>query len=393
MKFSYYNPIIFCATLAIGFVCTPTAQAASFNFSYGVGTTREQKVGFEMAGQLWSSYLTDNVALNFHVDMTVMSDQHLGGATPAIQFLQDYSSFSRVLNQDRKSANDNTAVSSLSSISSIGGMVDRLKNGKVEQNMFMLLTTANARAVGVPVNSLSYGGLDGYIQLNSKAKWNYDFLRQSSIASTEHDFLTVAMHELGHTLGFISGLDGGDRLSSLDLYRFSSNSVSKKAVDFSIGSSAYFSIDGGKTNLANFSKGEGSDTYQAGHWNSNSPVGVMNPSLKAGTRVGLSTLDLRAMDVIGWDINQQTASNPAALNLAQLKSLAEKEATSAWQGDRSRDVAQMIANSEVYHLGYSKWWQTGAKESPQSVPEPTSVMGLLGMALLGLKSRCKRSAQ
>jgi PEP-CTERM motif len=415
MKFSHYNPIMFLATLAAGFVCAPAAQAVSFNFTYDQGTTWDQKVGFEMAGQLWSSYLTDDVPLNFHVGMTEMSGQNLGGAMPAIKPTQDYSSFLSKLNQDKKSAHDYTAVSSLNGTST---SFKSLKKGSFQQERRMMLTRANSKALnlgtittsyggvdtsvsdsGVTVTSplgtitTSYGGLDGYIQLSSTAKWNYDFLRQNSVASTEYDFLTVAMHEIGHTLGFISGLDGANKSSSLDLYRFSSNSVSKNAVDFSMGSSAYFSIDRGKTNLANFSTGEGGDSYQAGHWNSNNLVGLMNPNLKAGTRVGLSQTDLIAMDAIGWDINQQTVSNPAALDLARLKALAETEAASAWQGDRSTDVARMIADSDIYSLGYSKWWQSGAEDSPQSVPEPTSVMGLLGMALLGLKSRYKRSAQ
>jgi hypothetical protein len=395
MKFSHYNPIMFLATLAAGFVCAPAAQAVSFNFTYDQGTTWDQKVGFEMAGQLWSSYLTDDVPLNFHVGMTEMSGQNLGGATPAITSNQDYFLFQSGLTNDKKSANDYTAVSSFANRSDNIATFRSVKNGSLQQNRKMMLTRANSKALGLGAltNTFTYGGLDGYIQLSSTAKWNYDFLRQNSLGSTEYDFLTVAMHEIGHTLGFISGLDIKNVSSSLDLYRFSSNSVSKNAVDFSMGNSAYFSIDGGKTNLANFSTGEGGDTYQAGHWNSNNLVGLMNPNLKAGTRVGLSQLDLLAMDAIGWDLNQQTASTAAALDLATLKTLAETEAASAWQGDRSKDVAQMIADSGVYHLGYGKWWETGAEKSPQSVPEPTSVMGLLGMALLGLKSRYKRSAQ
>ena len=38
-------------------VSTKVAQALSFNFTYEPGTSLEHMLGFEMAGQIWSSYL------------------------------------------------------------------------------------------------------------------------------------------------------------------------------------------------------------------------------------------------------------------------------------------------------------------------------------------------
>lgn len=40
------------------------AKALNFNFSYAPGTTEEQMIGFEMAGNYWSNYLKDDVTVN-----------------------------------------------------------------------------------------------------------------------------------------------------------------------------------------------------------------------------------------------------------------------------------------------------------------------------------------
>lgn len=53
------------ASMAIA-TTSPAAQALQFNFSYAPGTTLEQEIALEVAGGVWSSYLSDPVGVNIY---------------------------------------------------------------------------------------------------------------------------------------------------------------------------------------------------------------------------------------------------------------------------------------------------------------------------------------
>ena len=106
--------------------------------------------------------------------------------------------------------------------------------------------------------------LDGYIVINQSYDWSYDFSREGTAPESTLDFLTLAMHEIGHQMGFVSGLDGMlnvNRLYSgetqvngfplLDLFRHTTDDGSTidnpdgSVSDLTLGVNAYFSVDGG----------------------------------------------------------------------------------------------------------------------------------------------------
>ena len=120
--------------------------------------------------------------------------------------------------------------------------------------------------------------------------------------------------------------------------------MAKGKIDLSTGGNPYFSIDGGATNLANFASGAytdfNGDGYQASHWKNGSGVGIMNPILGAGERKDISSLDLKAMDVIGWDIDTSGS------DWQQMYDNAVQESETAAIQDRTKDVEKMIKESE-----------------------------------------------
>ena len=191
-------------------------------------------------------------------------------------------------------------------------------------------------------------------------------MRDGTVADNSLDFVSVALHEVGHVLGFVSGVDDGDWLNvvteardkgkavkddamkfatPLDLFRYGSEGQ----IDLSMGTEAYFSIDGGRTNLGNFSTGEysdfGGDGFQASHWkqSDDNSLGIMDPVLKLGQVRQISSLDTKAMDVMGWDV-----VNPGELNWQELYDNASDEAEDALIEDRDKDVEKMIKESENY---------------------------------------------
>jgi hypothetical protein len=448
------KPLMFLAlasTVAIG--NDKPAQAVNINFSYAPGTTLEQMIGFEMAGGIWSSHLADNVSVNIYVEMANdLPTNVIGGGLPGISAKQSYKTLRNKLQADQKSIEDLSAVNNLPQ-DSFRALVEGGESSKY--NRYLNMTRANAKAVG------TIGGtdpaLDGYILMSDLNEhpfaWNYNYT-SSTVATNQLDFLSVGIHEIGHILGFVSGVDkpgwltqinnsGEDdddestlngklqHVTPLDLFRYSSESVAAGGsgtpwIDMSFGGNPYFSVDGGKTILGYYSTGEdtslGGDGEQASHWKHNdNPLGIIDPVLSQGQRRSISTLDRQAMDVIGWDLGTGTTDLANLDSQVKARLAARIGQTVAWleanpleaalllAQDRTQDVDTMIKESKIYEWGYNckatntcwkqegLWqdfhWQTlnSSPSNPQakSVPEPTSLAGLLGIALLGIGSLFK----
>ena len=360
--------------------------------------------GFEVAGRIWSTYLKDNIALNIHVGVSSsLPTGVIGGALPGIRSAQKYKDVVRGLESDVKSADDISSLNGLKIKSDYEAQFDNfdLKDGKnkgsVVKTRSINITSANAKSINLGVGNAD--DLDGVILLSDLSQtnlsWNYDFTRTSSITRRSLDFLSTAMHEIAHVLGFVSGVDKPGWLSSqasnkgtadlykkslderiantttLDLFRYSS--VAGEGVNDlsygSIGSDKFFSVDGGKTSIAQFATGEnralGGDGEQASHWkNQHNPIGIMSPTLDRGARVNISAIDLRALDVIGWDVDARGVALPidwSAIVSQAKQSLASRVgqtvdwletqpdlAARSLSQNRDQDISRMIAQSQIY---------------------------------------------
>jgi hypothetical protein len=156
----------------------------------------------------------------------------------------------------------------------------------------------------------------------------------------------IAAHEIGHALGFMSGVDILDTngssqyyndnqfsyVSPLDLFRYSADSKNVGAIDWTADNRAkYFSIDGGVTKIADFSTGETfGDSRQAGHWKDNLGLGILDPTIAPGELLTVSENDKKALDAIGWNradsglLNNAVSSQNA---IAGISRFASAEAT------------------------------------------------------------------
>ena len=404
--------LVTCSTVILS---NTTAKALNFNFTYAEDTTLEQRLGFEMAGKIWSSYLTDDIDVEIHVEMTDLLPKNvIGGALPGIDANQQFRHMYDQLDSDRTSVDDTLAFTTMATDNGkqFRGVAD---NYQINNNQHINLTRANSKALGL-IDSSSHD-LDGYILMSNltaeSVDWNYDF-QNYNVPDNTLDYLSVALHEIGHVIGFVSGVDDPNWLSSLfkaqesqstageigrknpesngsydqlgveqnyvtmlDMFRFSEESTSftENYVDLSVGGQKYFSIDGGDTDLGKFSTGKKGDGYQASHWKEqDNPLGIMDPTLGLGEQGNISELDLRAFDVIGYD------RQPGAVNLDLLslfdqtkQELADElgigvgyidevldgatydlidQALADSNQDRTQDVIDMIEGSEVYEWGF-----------------------------------------
>ena len=383
-------------------------SGVDFNFTFASGVTDEQIIGFELAAEIWSQYLTDSytnienveefIDVNIHVEIgdDLLPENIIGGAFPKIETVK-YEDVYDALFNDVTSDVDLQAVDSLLDRKTLDILVGQ---DVVEYNYEMRTTRANLKAIGLVEGDSEQ--LDGYIVMNSLANtpvsWSYDYVNAAKPDTL--DFLSTALHEIGHTLGFVSGIDySGDDDDSLlnelinlndwtreiasyfevdsnagsitatsimDLYRVSVESEILGITTLTEGEAATFSLDQSFSELA-FATGA---DYQASHWiNSvlDSGLGIMNPTLGLGERWSISDNDLTVIDAIGWDIDYT-----AEIDLEALFSSAQLTVENAAIVDRVTDI-DTILNTEAYNWSSRSssssstgWWWSSRSSSSSS---------------------------
>ncbi len=318
------------ATLAaIIFTCLISVNAdaqLAFNFSSSGNT--EADAAFTEATAAWSSEFNDAISINLGLVF-----ENLGGvtlaSTQAAEQTQTFTEFLNAVDADISSSHDQTFRNSLPVGSGFSVYINRTTDSSGAENEVpyvdndgglnnetVRLTTANAKALGLRASNDPL--LDATISFNSSFAWDFD--RNDGIDPGSLDFIGIAMHEIGHAMGFVSGVDvldaNGDGLSdddefdyvsALDFLRHSADSVGAGAdIDWTADEREKFlSIDGGTSELiagsAHWSTGfEYGDGEQASHWKEGGNIGIMEPTTSAGLINSISGTDLIVFDVIGY---------------------------------------------------------------------------------------------
>ena len=307
--------------------CLAPSNALVVSLNPAAGMDPNALAGFQAAANYWQSQLTDNVTVNVNVGFSALGPGILGsaGSTSAVFSVADVRA---ALIGDATSTNDMLAIGNLPTLSGLGGIsfltqvnsetgstAVTLDNDNSNNNRFLDLNTANAKALGwIAPDPLA---ADASITFSSLFSWDFD--QSNGVGAGLQDFVGVAIHEIGHALGFVSGVDIVDGYignptnldnyaiySALDFFRFSAPGT----LNLAAGDVAYFSLDGGTTNLGNFSTGRiYGDEEQASHWKDNLGLGIMDPTAQPAGQINTpSTLDLVAFDVIGWNLVPEPSS-------------------------------------------------------------------------------------
>lgn len=300
---------------------------------------------FQIAADYWGSILTNDVEIRIGVEIRPLGRQ-LGISSNT---LMDYAvtdwvdgvtatKSGSVLDQTivMPELVDGGATFVTTGTDAAGGSdsgVYRLVEGSTESSKTLYTNTAVVKAVGgeASYSNANVDKVDGSIAFNSDAAFDYDPTDGTTAGS--YDFLTIAIHELGHALGFSSGLDTLDAGSApkgesggtdwndsslytaLDMFRYSNDPNDVVAgegavLDLSVGTETYFSVDGGKTAVADnrFATGvHNGDGDEASHWQDTegcTEIGLMSPTACSGSADVVAAVDLAAMDAIGWNLDE-----------------------------------------------------------------------------------------
>jgi hypothetical protein len=276
--------VLFVLPLLCAFALPAHALTMDFYTITGDTITTAESNAFQTAADAWESVLTNNVTVDVGIGFSnTLGSNVLGSTTPSLDYV-NYLTFLTALTSNETTSINQTAVASLPATESSN----------------ILLTTAQTKALGLS----NYSGSDGTIQFNSN--FNFDNSRNSGggIASNSYDLIGIAEHEIGHLLGFDSNLDIGylnnnvAMRTALDMFRYSAPNTPS----YALGASSYFSINRGVTNIAPFSTGVGD---QASHWANgyeiNGANALMDPEGSLGETINITSLDLKAMNAIGWN--------------------------------------------------------------------------------------------
>jgi hypothetical protein len=294
------------ATALAGLGAATPSQAITINLintgGVEVGTAAYQ--GFAAAAHYWETVLTDNVTLNFRVGFTSagFAPTTLGQTSSASGNVQQ-ATWRTAITNDATTALDRSVIAHLPTFSSTT----------------VNLNNTVQKALGIYTGAAST--IDATITFNSARAFDFD--TRDGFQGVASDFISVAVHEMGHALGFTSAVGPNTTLNSrpsnTDLFRYKNG-----AWDITYAGNPYFSIDGGTEYLNNAGFSAGPDGFQTSHWREGArihdgvnctvlleaQVGILDPT-GGLCQMGIVTAqDLAIMDAMGWNLNTNILNNP-----------------------------------------------------------------------------------
>ena len=285
------------ATLILAVIPCRTASALTINLDYDADSTFtaaglspqdiiDMKAASSYAALQFTNNYTDPINVNIHV--TAVPGTSTLGMSNTFLVSATYAALRGAAVADSTTADDATALGA-------GGALPAAD--PIGASHLYLVSTAQAKALGLAPDDLSN---DGTFTFGGGFSYTYDPLNRA--VAGKIDFIGVAMHEFSEIMGRIGlmgqNLSGQPDYMMFDLFHYTGAGVR----GLNDGPGRFFSIDNGTTLLKAFNDASASPGTDLQDWASDA-----NDSFNAvgsdSVENELTAVDLRVMDVIGYDLD------------------------------------------------------------------------------------------
>jgi hypothetical protein len=284
-----------CGVAALALLAAGTAQPAAALVIHPVfdGSITSQanaaaiEAAFNTVAQDYSGQFANNAQINVQVSWGSVGGHALsnGAVASTLSSLYGYYNYGQVKSWLTSAAQSNPSDTALAI--AVANLPPTAPAGPTQY----VVPSSEAKLLGLisPTQS-SFDASIGF------GRFGYTFDPTNGVAAGTFDFQAVAAHELDEALGRISGFHNTTPTfrTVFDLFRYKAPGV----LSFGYYDAAYFSINGGKTNLGKFNNTSSGDR---GDWLTlATSTDVQDAAIYKGQRKNLTAVDLTGLDVLGY---------------------------------------------------------------------------------------------